>query len=114
MLAALQHVEHHAQHGTHHNHGVQADEAPLEEVAQRERLAPAVVVGIADDEAGKDEEEVYGQIAVVDHRDDGASGGEGQSLEDVVKHYQQGSYPAQAVQDFVVGFGVHVGGRRRS
>ena len=43
LFAALEHVEHHAQHGAHHNHGVQADEAPLEEIAQGQRLAPAVI-----------------------------------------------------------------------
>ena len=48
LLAALEHVEHYAQHGAHHNHRVQADEAPLEEVAQGQCLAPAVVVGIVE------------------------------------------------------------------
>ena len=114
LLAALQHVEHHAQYGAHYNHGVQADEASLEEVAQGQRFAPTVVVGIADDEAGEDEEEIHGQVAMVDDGDEGASGGEGQSLEDVVEHHEQGCHPTQSVQDFIMRLGVHVGGGRRS
>ena len=92
---------------------MQADEASLEEIAQSHGLSQAVVVGIADDEPRKDEEEIYGQVAVVDDSDDSAAGGKRQSLENVVEHHQQGSYPAQPVQQLVVGLGVRVGSGRR-
>ena len=57
--------------GTHHYHRMQADEAALEEFSQRQCLSPTVIIGVADDETGKNEEEVNRQIAVVDLLDDG-------------------------------------------
>lgn len=50
---------------------MQADEAALEEFSQCQCLSPSVVVCVADDETGKDEEEVNRQIAVIDFLDDG-------------------------------------------
>ena len=49
---------------------MQADEAALEEVADGESLTPTVVVGIGNDEAGEEEEEVYRELPVVERADD--------------------------------------------
>lgn len=80
---------------------MEADEAPLDEIAHAQPAAPPLVVGVANHESRKEEEEVDGQIAVVEALVDGA-GGEG--LEEVVPDHQQSGDAAQAVQQFVVGF----------
>ena len=53
-----------ADHGTGDEHRVQARQTPLE-VAPGGHPVPAVVIGVADDEAAQHEEEVDGQVAVV-------------------------------------------------
>ena len=95
---ALQQIEYHTQHSSHYNHRVESNQSTLEEVAQTHAFAQAVVVSIADDETGQDEEEVYGQITVVDDGNEGTSGGKGQTFEDVVEHDQQGGYSSQPVE----------------
>ncbi len=50
---------------SHDEHGMQANETTLHETPRR-HLVPSINVSIADDEAREHEEEVDGQIAVVD------------------------------------------------
>ena len=91
-----------------HDHRLQAHEAPQGEVAPR-HAEPAVVVGIADDEAREDEEEVDGQVTVVD---DLVEVARGVRFEQVESHYHDGRYAAQAVEVGKVGFGLEQSGRR--
>ncbi len=108
LHAALDRIGRGAQHDAHDQHRVEAYEAPPEEPADGHAPLPAVIVGVSDDEAREDEEEVDGQVAVVEHLVDGARG---EALEDVVPYDQQRGYATQAVEQFVVGFGVSEGGR---
>ena len=78
---------------------MQADDAPLEEGAQRHAV-PTVVVGIAYHEARKHEEEINGQIAVVDDLHQMVAARMG--LEQVEDDYHQRGYATQAVQYLVV------------
>ena len=75
---------------------MQSDKAALEE-ASDSHLVPAVVVGVSDHEAGKDEEEIYGKVAVWER-------GLGVELEDMVDNHYQGRDSAQAVKDEIMGF----------
>lgn len=56
---------------------MEAYEASAEEVADRKTAAPAVVVGVGDNEAREHEEEIDGQVAVVDAFYCGAAAGKG-------------------------------------
>ena len=100
-----------AQERADDNHRVEADQSPAEEAPDRQAAAPAVVVGVGDDESREHEEEIDGQIAVRDALD-GASAGKGVAFEDVVPDDRQGGDAAQSVEDFVVGFRVGERGRR--
>ncbi len=91
------------QHGRQHDHRMQPNEAPSEKRPERHAPPPTVVVGIADDEAREQEEEVDGQIAVVEPLVEGTRG---ESLEDMVPDDEQGGDAAQSVEDVVMGFGV--------
>ena len=91
----------------HDDHRMQADEPPFEEIFERHAV-PAVVVGIADDESRKGEEEIDGQVAVVEQLVEMARGVRFAEVED---HDQQRSDAAQAVQNIVMGFAVGIGGR---
>ena len=104
--ASLQAIEDDSQQGTHDDHGMEADQTALEEVAQAHCLSQTVVIGIADDKTGEDEEEIHGKVTVVDGGDDRASGGERQSFKDVVEYHQQGGHSSQSVEEFIMGFGV--------
>ena len=84
------------------DHGLQADETAFEKLADR-HAPPAVVVGVTDDEAREDEEEVDGQIAVVDPLVEMARG---VGFEEVEADDGQRGYAAQSVEDVVVGFRV--------
>ena len=89
---------------------MEAYEAPAEEVADRKTAAPAVVVGVGDDEAREHEEEIDGQVAVVDAFDRGAAAGKGVPFEDVVPDDRERRNAAQPVEQVVVGFRVGKGG----
>ena len=91
----------------HDDHRMQADEPPLEEIFERHAV-PAVVVGIADDEARKHEEEIDGQIAVVENLE---SLSPGVGLEEVEGHHDQRRHAAKSVEDLVAGFGGQITGR---
>ena len=86
---------------------MQADKAAFEEVAQRQpllsRSRPAVVIGIADDKARKHEEEVHGQMAMIEDIN-GAAFRKGKTFEHMIPHHHQCSRSAQAVQQLIVGF----------
>ena len=79
------------------DHGLQADETAFEKLADR-HAPPAVVVGVTDDEAREDEEEVDGQIAVVEHLVGRAFGVGFQQMEG---HHDHRRHAAQSVEDFV-------------
>jgi len=91
---------------THHHHRMQADQTALEEIAVG-HASPAVVVGIADDEARKDKEEIDGQIAVVD---DLVGMARGMRLEKMKSHDDQRRDAAQTVEDRIMGLRVGIGG----
>ena len=85
---------------------MQTDETTDKETTHGEpwpfRLAgrfPTVVVGIADDEAGEYEEEIYGKIAMRCRRPV-------EALKDMKEHHQQGGDSSKPVQNHVVGLGV--------
>ena len=84
------------------DHRLQADETAFEKLADR-HAPPAVVVGVTDDEAREDEEEVDGQIAAVDPLVEMARG---VGFEEVEADDGQRGYAAQSVEDVVVGFRV--------
>ena len=88
---------------------MQAHETPLEERHGRE-VPPAVVVGVSDDEAREEEEEVDGQVAVIDALVEVARG---ESLEQVEADDHEGRHAAQSVEDCVVGFRVGKGSVQR-
>ena len=92
--AALK-VEHDgSDQGSDHDHGLQADQPALEEVADG-HLFPPVVVGVADDEAGENEEEINGQVSVIDFLVQ-MTGGVG--FEQMEADDRQGCHSAQSVQ----------------
>ena len=88
---------------------MEAYEASAEEVADRKTAAPAVVVGVGDDEAREHEEEIDGQVAVVDAFYRGAAAGKGVPFEDVVPDDRERRNAAQPVEQVAVGFGIRKG-----
>ena len=52
LYAALHKKSYDSENSTQYDHGVQADQASFEKVAERHRLSYAVVVGISNDESG--------------------------------------------------------------
>ena len=83
---------------------MQARETALEE-APGGHFVPAVIVCIADDKAGQNEEEIHSQVAVVDvlrpkNRDVG--------LETVKQNYHEGGHAAKPVQNLVTGLGCQI------
>ncbi len=82
-------------------HGVQACDASLAEFPGAHAL-PAVIVGVTDDEAREHEEEVDGQIAVVEHRKARASR---IGFAQMIAHDDECCHTAQSVQDFVTRLG---------
>ena len=86
----------------HDDHRMQANQPALEEFGGRHRL-PAVVVGIADDEAGQDEKEIHRQVAMVDDLDKPAGR---VGLEQVEGHDDEGGHAAQTIENRVMAFRV--------
>ena len=108
---AILKIEHRRTDGhAQHHHRLQADQTPLEEAADG-HAPPAVVVGVADDESRKGEEEIDGQIAVVEQLVEMACGVRLAKVED---DDEQRRNAAQAVQNFIVRFTVGIGSRRES
>ena len=102
-------IEHHgADQSSDDDHRVQADETPFEELPDR-HLRPTVVVGVADDETREDEEEIDGQVAVVDPLVEVAGR---ISLEQVKAHDRQRSHAAQPVENVIMRFGIRKCGCR--
>jgi hypothetical protein len=91
-----------ADEGSHDHHGLETDEAALVEVPLGHAV-PAVVVGVGDDEAGEEEEEIDGEIAVVDDLLEAVVVGVG--FEGVEDDDHDGGDTAEAVEDLVVGLG---------
>ncbi len=81
---------------------MQADEPALDELACRHARGQAVIVGITDDEAGENEKEIHGQIAMIKERDCVCAGSEGQSFENVIRHNEQSRSAPQSVKYLVV------------
>lgn len=96
----------------HDHHGLKAHQPPLAEIPQA-HLSPAVVIGIPDDEAGQHEEEVHGQIAVIDDLVRVELEVPGASFKHVEQDHHDGGYAAQAVQGGIMRFGSQNGGRER-
>lgn len=110
-LAALKEEADQSYHGGKHHERMQPDNAAAEEVAHREAALPTVVVGIADNETRQQEEEVDGQVAVVEVGERAVAhtahrAGKGVALEDMGDHDKQGGHAAQAVEQFIVRLGV--------
>ena len=100
---------HKAKHGTHDEHRVEADEAALEKLPHG-HLSPSIVVGIADDKTREDEEEVYGDVGMIERSDDATAHaigglGKGKALEDVVEQDDDGSHTSQPIEQVVMRFG---------
>lgn len=89
--------------------GLQTDQAPLAEVPQA-HFAPAVIVGVADDKAGKHEEEVHAKIAVVDDLVGRNSRVAQASFKKVEQHDHDGRHSPEAVKNGVMGLGRQQGG----
>ena len=95
---------------------MQTDQASLEEIPYPHAPAdsgsvprpslPPVVVSVSDHEAGEDEEEVHGQIPVIELLVQ-RTGRE--ALEHVIPYHHQGGHSAQPVQNGVVRLGVREG-----
>ncbi len=96
-----------ADDAAHDDHGLQTDEAALVEVPLA-HLAPAIVVGVGDDEAGEQEEEVDGEVTVVDELGEAVVVGVG--LEGVEDDDHEGGDTAQTVEDLVVVLGGQIRG----
>jgi len=94
----------------HDHHGLKAHQPPLAEVPQV-HFFPAVVIGVSDDEAGQHEEEVHGQVAVVDDLVRMELEVPGAAFKHVEQDHHDGGHPAEAVQSGVVRFGSQDGGR---
>ena len=79
---------------------MQTYESPLEELPHT-HTPPTVVIGVADDKARKYEEEIDGQIAVIDTLVEVARG---KGFEEVKTYHRQGRHAAQAVENGIMLF----------
>ena len=86
---------------------METDEAALEKFGGT-HSSPPVVVCISDDEAGKDEEKLYGKVSVVAPLVEGTGG---KCFKEMVNQHHQGGDSPQAVENGVMGFGIGKGGR---
>ncbi|CDD33978.1 unknown [Bacteroides sp. CAG:714] len=68
---------------------MKTDEAAFEEIAGCHCFSPSVIVRITDYKAGKNKEEIDGQVTVVDDCNGSSTCSEGESFEDVIKENQQ-------------------------
>lgn len=91
---------------THHHHGVKAYEAPTEEASQGERLAPAVIIGIANDKTREDEKEIHGKVAMVDKVNYGLVACKLEALKHMIPHDEQSCHAAKSIEQSVMGFGI--------
>lgn len=80
-------------------------QTPLEEVLHGKTLAPTVVIGITDNESGKDEEKIHSQVSVIESFNN-ATAGKSISLEHVVPYNHQGGYATQSVKKVIMRFRV--------
>lgn len=111
LPASLHQKGHQAHNGGQNHHGMKTDHAAAEETGEAETAPPTVVIGIADDETRKQEEEVHSQIAMIEMPDRAIAHavyrlGKGKALEDMMKNNEQGGHPAQSIEQLVVRLGV--------
>ena len=95
---------------------MQTDQAALEEIPYPHAPAdsgsvprpslPAIIVSVSDHEAGEDEEEVHGQIPVIELLVQRTGR---KALEHVVPYHHQGGHSAQPVQNGIVRLGIREG-----
>ena len=89
---------------------MQTYESPFEKLPHT-HTPPTVIIGVADDKARKYEEEIDGQITVIDTLVEVARG---ERFEEVKTYHRQGRHAAQAVEDLVMLLGVSERRRRYS
>ncbi|TCO87885.1 hypothetical protein EV202_12924 [Bacteroides heparinolyticus] len=75
---------------------MEAYQTAFEEVLHGEAPAPSVVIGIADNESGEHEKEIYGQIAVIEIFYHGVAG-KSITFEYMIPHNDEGGYATKAV-----------------
>ena len=75
-----------SQYRPHNHHRMETDQTPFKEIFQRKALAPAVVVGIADNKPRENKKEIYGQIPMVDTLNK-CSSGKGIALKYVIPYH---------------------------
>ena len=98
LHAALDQIGHGAERHAEYDHRVESDHAAQHEAGGGHAFAPAVVVGITENEAGEHEEEVDGKITMVQHLVDGRSG---ESFAEMVEDHENGRDSAQAVEQVI-------------
>lgn len=111
LLATLHQEGHQTHNGGPKHHGVKPNHAAAEETGESEATPPTVVIGIADDETREQEEEVHGQIAMVEMPNRAIAHavyrlGKGKALEDMMKNYDESGHTAQSIKQLVVRLGV--------
>lgn len=111
MRVTLNKEAHKTDHSAKDHHRMKPDESATEEVLQREAARPTAVIGITNDETGKQEEEVNRQIAMIEVNDGTVpypihGSREGIAFKDVMEHDEQGGNATQTVKQFIVGFGI--------
>ena len=77
---------------------MQPDESAFEE-SSGGHLVPSAVIGITDDKAGKDEEEIHREVAMRHRRS-------GEKLEHMVNYDDQGGDSSKSVKDVVMWSGI--------
>ena len=95
---------HGAYQRSQHHHRVKTYQTTTEETAHCKRFAPTVVVGIANDKAREQEEEVDGKIAVVDKVDEGLVACKLKTFEYMIPYDEHCSHATQTVKQGIVGF----------
>lgn len=79
---------------------------PLEE-SPHGHTVPSVIIGIADNEARENEEEVYSQIYMIKYCRDRASCSI--DIEMMIAQHYEGRYTAKSVKNLIARFGLQIG-----
>ena len=85
FYTALNQERDNSQNRSHDNHRVKTNQTAFEEIFHGQRLRPAVVIRIADNETGQDKEEIHCQITMIDTFD-GSASGKSVAFEDVIPY----------------------------
>ena len=85
---------------------MKTNETATEEASQGERLAPAVIIGIANDKTRKDEKEIHGKVAMVDIVNYGLVACKLEALKHMIPHDEQRCHAAKSIEQSVMGFGI--------